>query len=116
MKKQFYLVFGLLFMFVISTAQKCEPMEIKDAKAEVKMQIKSRGAYQYYLHVKTPKGKMKLMPVDLKDEFKKEGLKLKISGVIQEEFTMIYKPGPTNVPEEDFEIKNIELSTVKLRE
>jgi len=88
-------------------------VEFKDQEAVVKMVIKSRGVYQFLIQVENEGGSLLLMPGELEEEFKKDGLKIIISGKLQEKWTQIYKAGPTDKPEPDYKVQNLKIESIK---
>jgi hypothetical protein len=113
----------LLCFFMACNAQRSlskldsKAMEMKDQVATVETHVISRGSYQYVLVVSDGPNAGKYLPEeDLPPQYCQHNLKVKIDGKILDKKAVVYKPGPTDKPEKDFEIPMIRLTEVHKRE
>lgn len=113
MNKHLLRTVACLFLFIsfllassgCASAQKKYQM----ANAEIKMNVISRGAYQYLVKI----GDTVYFPKNLKEEFKQDGLKVQLTYKVLSQKEKVYKPSPTDVPEVDYEVDVIEIKEMK---
>lgn len=91
--------------------------ELTDQEASVETYVISRGRYQYVLVIEDGPHAGKYLPEEeLPEQFCQDKLKVSIDGQILNRKEMVYKPGPTDIPEKDFEVPVIRVEDVKRKE
>lgn len=91
--------------------------EMTDQVATVETHVVSRGSYQYILVVNEGPHAGKYLPeAELPSQYCENKMQVKIDGKILKKKGVVYKPGPTDKPEKDFEIPMIRLTEVNRNE
>ena len=85
-------------------------IDLAEVEATVETHVISRGVYQYLLVVEDGAHKGKYLPEnDLANEYCKDGLKVKLDAELLRKKSVLYKPGPTDKPEQDVEVPMIRI-------
>ena len=93
--------------------EKAGSSTITDQEATVETHVVSRGRYQYLLVVKDGPHAGKYLPEEaLPSAYCKDELPVKIDGQLLDKKGMVYKPGPTDIPEENFEVPLIRVKAI----
>ncbi|UKJ08852.1 hypothetical protein [Solitalea lacus] len=104
-----YLKFILIVVAFLSLSCASAQISPKMESAEIKMNVISRGSYQYLIKI----GEHLYLPKSLSDEYKEEGLKIEISYVVLSKKGIVYKTSPTDAPLPDFKVNYIDIKSIK---
>lgn len=80
------------------------------ADATIEINVMSRGAYQYLIKIEDKA----YLSENLPSEFQKDKMKVTLEYKILNEKGAVYKPGPTDIPQEDYQVDMIDI--VKIRQ
>jgi hypothetical protein len=69
----------------------------------------SRGCSQYVIELIENNKTTYYFDKELESKYRKDGLSIRFNGILQNDFTVINKPGANDVPVPDFKAKNIKL-------
>ncbi|PHN07508.1 hypothetical protein CRP01_05245 [Flavilitoribacter nigricans DSM 23189 = NBRC 102662] len=96
---------------------KARTTEMKAQAATVETHVISRGRFQYLLVVPDGPHAGKYLPeTTLPDQYCRDKLQVVIDATVLDEKGMVYKPGPTDIPEEDFEVPKIRVEEIRMKE
>lgn len=100
------------YQFAIANNRSFKEDIVLDESYEVVVKLCSRGCYQYLLRAVNSNAETLLFPEWLGSEFRKDGTKISLNGVLTGDSTNINKPAPNDVPIFDFKAPNIRLFQV----
>lgn len=111
------LYFGICLILACQTpnnrTENDSSLEITGQAATVEMHVISRGRYQYLLVIKDGPHAGKYLPEqDLLPAYCQDELPVKIDAKLMDKKGMVYKPGPTDIPEENFEVPIIRVKEI----
>lgn len=83
-------------------------------EATVETHVISRGSYQHLLVVEGGEHEGRYLPEkDMAGEYCEDGLKVKVDAEVLKKSGTVYKPGPTDKPEKDFEVPIIRILAIQ---
>ena len=84
-----------------------------DQEATVEAHVISRGKFQYIIAVSSGEHAGQYLPEkELAEIYCHDGMPVKINAKVLTEKGMVYKPGPTDIPEKDFEVPVIRITAI----
>jgi hypothetical protein len=116
MPKYFFLLGFCLSLMACPATTKLDTSQLDfiDQAATVRVQVATRGSYQYLLEIPQPGStSLRCMPNLLPVALQKDGQAVLFSGKLLSDSTMIMKPGPTDIPEPDFMVPNVAIETIE---
>lgn len=112
---------GVLSLFLLflacgtheSSTNRTNDQNVSEQEATVEAHVISRGKFQYVLVISDGRHAGKYLPEkELPEAYCEDAMSLMIDGKILDKKGTVYKPGPTDIPEEDFEIPMIRLDKI----
>lgn len=106
----FQLLLIPIFAFTLLSANCQKTTTATSADATIETNVMSRGAYQYLIKI----GDKTYLSENLPSEFQKDKMKVTLEYKVLNEKGAVYKPGPTDIPQEDYQVDMIDI--VKIRQ
>lgn len=80
-----------------------------NVNASIKLKVATRGSYQYLIKTDTET----YMSENLPKEFQEDKLEIILDYRVLDKKVVVYKPGPTDIPQEDYRVNLIDI--IKIR-
>lgn len=114
------LCFSLCLFFACSTqtpSVKSElPTEMINQYASVETHVISRGKFQYVLKVDAGDHAGKYLPAkELPEAYRQDGMQVVVDATILSEQGIVYRPGATDIPEEDVKLPLLQVHKITKR-
>lgn len=88
-------------------------IDLVGVAATVETHVISRGKYQHLLVVASGQHEGKYLPEEnMAEEYCQDGLTVKVDAELLKKKGIVYKPGPTDVPEKDFEVPMVRILAI----
>jgi hypothetical protein len=84
---------------------------VEDTNATIELSVMSRGAYQYLIKINTDT----YLSENLPQEFQKDKLEVLIDYKVLDKKAIVYKPGATDIPKEDYQVNLIDIIKIEKR-
>ena len=88
-------------------------IDFLDQEATVKTKVNTRGKYQHLLVIDSGERAGEYLAEEMADEYCEDGLKVIFDAELLSKKGMVYKPGPTDIPEADYEVPMIRILSIR---
>jgi len=107
----------LFTVFAISLTLCTKTSDTNSNEGKIRIYVCTRGCYQYLISIPSASNDTLFYPVNLSDEYRNtnmDGAKIKLTFDVLSSTTQIYYPSPTDVPIPLFQVKNINITSIKI--